>query len=140
VTAAFSAGLAAVAGAANDASVSLWTRAAAITEKRCAAPGDVYPKFLDPGYSVTNADVANNAMRCVLRLRGADRGYVLLYALKAFATINYGRDALGLHRENNVRQERLIEEMLKTTALPGALRRALKDAEQDLLNYDALSD
>lgn len=132
--------LPAASGAANDASGSLWNRAAAITEKRCAAPGNVYPKTIDPEYSVTNADVANNAMRCVVRLHGADKGYVLLYALKVFSTINYGRDALDLHRDNNQRQEKLIEEALKTPGLPGVLRRALRDAEQELLNYDALND
>lgn len=126
--------------AANDASGPQWNRAAAVTEKRCAAPGEVYPKTIDPDYSVTNADIANNAMRCVLRLRGVDRAYVLLYALKVFSTINYGRDALGLHRDNNQRQERLIEETLKLPGLPGVLRHALHDAEQDLLNYDALND
>lgn len=128
------------AGAANDPGAAQWTRAAAIAEKRCAAPGDVYPKTIDPDYSVTNADIANNAMRCVLRLRGVDRGYVLLYALKVFTTITYGRDASGLHRENNAREERLIEETLKTAGLPGVLRRALKEAERELLNYDALND
>ena len=89
---------------------------------------------------MTNADVANNALRCSLRLQGADRGYVLLYALKVYSTIDDGHDTPALHRENNRRQERLIEEELKVAGLPGVLRRALKDAEQDLLNYDALND
>ena len=136
----FSAAPAPPADAAIDPSGPQWNRAAAITEKRCAAPGEVYPKTIDPDYSVTNADVANNAMRCLLRLHGVDRGYVLLYALRVFGTINYGRDALDLHRQNNQRQERLIEDALKISGLPGVLRRALRDAEEELLNYDALND
>ncbi len=57
-----------------------------------------------------------------------------------FATVEYGRDLAGLHRDNNLRQERLIDSALKMPGLPGVLRRALLDVKQNLLNYDALND
>lgn len=128
------------ASAAEPARSAQWPHAAELTQKRCTTATDVFPSAVDPTYSVLNAEVANNAMKCALRLRGTDQAFVLFYALTVFATVDYGRDLAGLHRENNVRQERLIETTLKMPGLPPALRRALRDVRQDLLNYDALND
>jgi hypothetical protein len=117
-----------------------WARAVAVTQKRCTTATETYPSAIDANYSILNAEAANNAMKCAQRLRGTDQAYVLLYALDVFATVEYGRDLAGLHRDNNLRQERLIDSALKMPGLPGVLRRALLDVKRDLLNYDALND